>query len=65
MQPGIAAPAIQPGGISVMLPGETRQVALNTQASNEDGTVMGDFETVVRMPKPVRRSSCRKTTPAA
>lgn len=48
VQPGIAAPAIQPGGISVMLPGETRQVALNTQASNEDGTVMGDFETVVK-----------------
>ena len=51
MQPGIAAPAIQPGGISVMLPGETRQVALNTQASNEDGTVMGDFETVVKNAK--------------
>mgnify|MGYP004686277931 CR=1 FL=1 len=46
-----AAPAIQPGGISVMLPGETRQVALNTQASNEDGTVMGDFETVVKNAK--------------
>lgn len=51
VQPGIAAPAIQPGGISVMLPGETRQVALNTQASNEDGTVMGDFETVVKNAK--------------
>lgn len=51
VQPGIAAPAIQPGGISVMLPGETRQVALNTQASNEDGTVMGDFETVVNNAK--------------
>lgn len=50
-KPGIAAPAIQPGGISVMLPGETRQVALNTQASNEDGTVMGDFETVVKNAK--------------
>lgn len=51
VQPGIAAPAIQPGGISVMLPGETRQVALNTQASNEDGAVMGDFETVVKNAK--------------
>lgn len=51
VQPGIAAPAIQPGGISVMLPGETRQVVLNTQASNEDGTVMGDFETVVKNAK--------------
>ncbi len=51
VQPGIAAPAIQPGGISVMLPGETRQVALSTQASNEDGTVMGDFETVVKNAK--------------
>lgn len=51
VQLGIAAPAIQPGGISVMLPGETRQVALNTQASNEDGTVMGDFETVVKNAK--------------
>lgn len=51
VQPGIAAPAVQPGGISVMLPGETRQVALNTQASNEDGTVMGDFETVVKNAK--------------
>lgn len=51
VQPGIAAPAIQPGGISVMLPGETRQVALNAQASNEDGTVMGDFETVVKNAK--------------
>ena len=51
VQPGIAAPAIQPGDISVMLPGETRQVALNTQASNEDGTVMGDFETVVKNAK--------------
>lgn len=51
VQPGIAAPAIQPGGISVMLPGETRQVALNTQASNEDGTVMGDFEMVVKNAK--------------
>ena len=51
VQPGIAAPAIQPGGISVMLPGETRQVALNTRASNEDGTVMGDFETVVKNAK--------------
>ena len=51
VQPGIAAPAIRPGGISVMLPGETRQVALNTQASNEDGTVMGDFETVVKNAK--------------
>ena len=51
VQPGIAAPAIQPSGISVMLPGETRQVALNTQASNEDGTVMGDFETVVKNAK--------------
>lgn len=51
VQPGIAAPAIQPGGISVMLPGETRQVALNTQASNEDSTVMGDFETVVKNAK--------------
>ena len=51
VQPGIAAPAIQPGGISVMLPGETQQVALNTQASNEDGTVMGDFETVVKNAK--------------
>lgn len=51
VQPGIAAPAIQPGGISVMLPGETRQVALNTQASNEDGTVMCDFETVVKNAK--------------
>lgn len=51
VQPGIAAPAIQPGGISVMLPGETRQVALNTQASNEDGTVLGDFETVVKNAK--------------
>lgn len=51
VQPGIAAPAIQPGGISVMLPGETRQVALNTQASNKDGTVMGDFETVVKNAK--------------
>ena len=51
VQPGIAAPAIQPGSISVMLPGETRQVALNTQASNEDGTVMGDFETVVKNAK--------------
>ena len=51
VQPGIAAPAIQPGGISVMLPGETRQVALNPQASNEDGTVMGDFETVVKNAK--------------
>ena len=51
LQPGIAAPAIQPGGISVMLPCETRQVALNTQASNEDGTVMGDFETVVKNAK--------------
>lgn len=51
VQPGIAAPAIQPGGISVMLPGETRQVTLNTQASNEDGTVMGDFETVVKNAK--------------
>lgn len=51
VQPGIAAPAIQPGGISVMLPGKTRQVALNTQASNEDGTVMGDFETVVKNAK--------------
>lgn len=51
VQPGIAAPAIQPGGISVMLPGQTRQVALNTQASNEDGTVMGDFETVVKNAK--------------
>ena len=51
VQPGIAAPAIQPGGISVMLPAETRQVALNTQASNEDGTVMGDFETVVKNAK--------------
>lgn len=51
VQPDIAAPAIQPGGISVMLPGETRQVALNTQASNEDGTVMGDFETVVKNAK--------------
>ena len=51
VQPGIAAPAIQPGGISVMLPGETRQVALNTQVSNEDGTVMGDFETVVKNAK--------------
>lgn len=51
VQPGIAAPAIQPGGISVMLPGETRQVALNTQASNEDGTVMSDFETVVKNAK--------------
>lgn len=28
-----------------------RQVALNTQASNEDGTVMGDFETVVKNAK--------------
>lgn len=51
VQPGIAAPAIQPGSISMMLPGETRQVALNTQASNEDGTVMGDFETVVKNAK--------------
>lgn len=51
VQPGISAPAVQPGGISVMLPGETRQVALNTQASNEDGTVMGDFETVVKNAK--------------
>ena len=34
-----------------MLPGETRQAALNTQASNEDGTVMGDFETVVKNAK--------------
>lgn len=51
VQPGIAAPAVQPGDISVMLPGETRQVALNTQASNEDGTVMGDFETVVKNAK--------------
>lgn len=51
VQPGIAAPAVQPGGISVMLPGETRQVALNTQASNEDGTVMGDFEAVVKNAK--------------
>lgn len=50
-RPDAAQPAVQPGGISVMLPGETRQVALNTQASNEDGTVMGDFETVVKNAK--------------